>query len=115
MTMRQKIFSALATCQIITTWASPGLVDKNTPKPFGIVVFEDEMQSVENSAGHFQTFTVWPYMEKGSFVDLDEAVEEIRAKLSGYEYEGTGKDFTDDDLEAITKVMQFRIPFARRR
>lgn len=104
-------------------------------KPYGVIVLGEEVGS-GSSVGFFQPVEVWPYFTPGNFIPLDVAIAEIIQLLNKkllevtieestegetvettkryiMQYTGTGRDFHDDDLGAITKRIDFRLPKVR--
>ena len=121
--MRAALYQHLtANCSSILSWHQPYTPAAETPKPYGVIVVEDELLSLVNSKGSFVGISIWPYFAKGSFVAVDNAVKEIKSLLKGavlttssgnkfeIEYVGMGRDYYDDELKALTKVLEFRTP-----
>lgn len=121
--MRAAIYRYLTdNCQSVRLWKQPYQAAADTPKPYGVIVFEGHLRSPFNRRGSFQGFTTWVYVEPGSYVPLDEAVSEVKALMRDgilttrdgrrflVEWIQDGRDFYDDDLQALTKYVEFRIP-----
>ena len=80
------------------------------------------IRSPSNREGSFRDVYIWPYFGGSSYPPLDAAVKEIRGLLDGatlttsdgmrftVEFVAEGRDFRDDDLEAITRRIDFRVP-----
>ncbi len=107
----------------ITSWyGGPYLATKSSAKPYGVLVVGEELRSVENDRGLFKEVQIWPYFAKGSFITLDGTVLALRNLLHGkqfttasgvvfvLEYIYTGRDFHDEELDAFTKRVDFRVP-----
>lgn len=121
--MRGAIFQHLKqNCESIRAWKQPYVANRDTPKPYGVIVFEGRPRDVFNRRGAFQAFTVWVYGETGSCLALDDAIAEVKGLLKDVvlttsvgdkflvEWAGDGRDFYDDDLEALAKWTEFKIP-----
>jgi len=90
------------------------------PKPYGVIVINpDRGTNIDIARRH--VIEIWPYFEPGNFMPLDEAVLEIRKILTGsltydsrnfhVSFEGTGRDYHDENLRAITRTIDFSLPF----
>jgi len=123
--MRAAIYQYLTeNCQSIKVWKQPYTAKKDDKKPYGIIVLGEEISSV-NRQGFFRDLVIWPYFDVGSFVVVDQAVAELKRLLDGkvltttggsmfeIEWVHTGKDFQDDDLNALTRRIEFRIPLLK--
>lgn len=113
-------------CQLITAWYPPHSASVDTPKPYGVIVLDDELPAVNSNRGAYQLVQVWPYIDaETSWLDMDDVVDEIKKVFKGrvlqtesgrrftVEYMRTGRDFHDTELEAWTRPMDFRIPQLR--
>jgi hypothetical protein len=92
---------------------------KNTKKPYLVVKMNEDL---EVTNGRFEQFEVWAYASPGSFVNVDDMVDDIKALLDGktlicangrrvyVEYVRTGPDYFDTDLTANTRYVRFRVP-----
>lgn len=120
--MRAALYQYLtANCQSIKSWYQPYTATGDTPKPYGVIQFGEDMSSV-NRLGFFDALYIWPYFNPGSFVMVDRAVKELKSLLNRtilttangakfeIEYINTGRDFYDDELKALTRRLEFRIP-----
>lgn len=94
-------------------------------KPYGVIVMREETGSPQTRVGWFQPVEIWPYFPPGNYLPVDAAVDEIIGLLSGHElaydgryyrveYQGTGPDYNDNDLRAITRRIDFTVPKVRR-
>lgn len=121
--MRAALYQYLVqNCESITSWYQSGAPNKDTKKPYGVIKLGEEMRAPLSNRGFFRELTIWPYFAPGSFVAVDKAVAEIKQLLSGsilttseghmfeIEWVHTGQDFQDPDLNAITRMVEFRIP-----
>lgn len=121
--MRAALYQYLtAKCQSITVWRQPYTATKDTPKPYGVIVLGEVMRSPVNRLGSFREVTIWPYIGGSSYVPVDGAVQEIRNLMDGatltksdgksfsIEFVNEGRDFKDDDLDALTRRIEFRVP-----
>lgn len=121
--MRAAVFQHLKhNCESIKAWKQPYVANRDTPKPYGVIVFDTQTPDAFNRRGAFQAFTVWVYDNTGSYLALDAAINEIKnllneAKLTTakgerfiVEWTGDGKDFFDDELDALAKFSEFKIP-----
>lgn len=121
--MRSALYEYLTEhCQSITTWRQPYTATKDTAKPYGVVVLGEVIRSPVNRQGSFREVYIWPYFGGSSYVAVDDAVKEIRGLLDGamlttsegkrftVEFVAEGRDFRDDDLEALTRRIDFRVP-----
>lgn len=121
--MRAAVYQYLvANCTNIPLWLQPYVADADTPKPYGVIAFGDELRNPVNSLGAFRTLYIWMYMPLGSFVPVDNAAGEIKSLLSDrilttgagnrfqIEWIQTGRDFKDDELNALGKWIEFRVP-----
>ncbi len=124
--MRKAIYQHLIkNCTIITDWYQTGM--STVGNLYGVIKFEDEMESPFNRRGFFRYVSIWPYSKGEDFAEIDEAINEIANLLDGkvletddgfkFELEllPIGRDFRDPDLKAITRKMEFRIPQIRRK
>jgi len=76
----------------------------------------------EANGGRFNSFEVWPYCAKGSFLPVDAYVDGLIARLNNktltcadgsrfcIEYMTTGPDYYDEALAALTRFIRFRSP-----
>lgn len=121
--MRKAIYQYLtANCTTIPTWTQPYMADKDTPKPYGVIILGEILPAVGNTRGAYRSLYIWPYVAGSSYLVLDAAVKEITRLLSGVtlttdagnrftiEWVNEGRDFRDDDLDALTRRLEFRIP-----
>lgn len=128
-------------CETITNWYQPFFDWEDAakilgvptigelPKPYGVILLDDEEQSANLDVGFFQGIEVWPYFEPGNFIPVDRAQSEIiklfhkkLVTVEDYdgaeqtyllEYVGSGRDYHDTDLRAITRRLDFRTPRVR--
>lgn len=121
--MRAMIFQHLAeNCRTVRKWVQPHKADANTPKPYGVIEMGEETRAIGNRAGRFQGLSIWLYFEEGSYVPVDDAVDEVRSLLHNVvltgadgrrfalEWEQTTRDYYDPDLKALGRRIDFRIP-----
>jgi len=121
--MRGALYQHLTqNCESVRTWKQPYQADATTPKPYGVVSFQPRSRSPFNRRGAFQDLRIWIYVDPGSFLPLDAAVAEVKALLSDrilakrdggqflVEWNQDGRDFYDDDLEALARYIDFTIP-----
>lgn len=121
--MRAAIYEYLKTnCLSVKTWMQPYTPNATTPKPYGVIVMGDIIRDPFNRRASYQEVTVWPYFGGNSYVAVDKAVREIRSLLSDrtlttkeghrftVEWIDVGRDFYDDDLKALTRRLEFRVP-----
>lgn len=124
--MRTAIYQHLTqNCQSVPAWKQPYQANATTPKPYGVISFQQRSRSPLNRRGAFQDLRIWVYVDPGSFLPLDAAVAEVKALLSDqlltrkdggkFLIEGgqIGRDFYDDDLKALAKYIDFTIPLGR--
>lgn len=110
-------------CESIKSWHQPYTATAKTAKPYGVIVFGEDMNSV-NRQGFFDSLYIWPYFDRGSYLAVDGAIKELKKLLNNtilttatgsrleVEYVNVGRDFDDDELKAITRRLEFRIPRA---
>lgn len=121
--MRGALYQHLTqNCESVRTWKQPYQADATTPKPYGVISFQPRSRSPFNRRGAFQDLRIWIYVDPGSFLPLDAAVAEVKALLSDrilakrdggqflVEWNQDGRDFYDDDLEALARYIDFTIP-----
>lgn len=119
--MRKAIYQYLtANCKTIPRWSQPYM--DAPPKPYGVIVLGEQLPAVGNTRGAYRSLYIWPYVDGESFLVLDDAVKEITKLLSGVtlatdagnrfsvEWVNEGRDFFDNDLKALTRRVEFRIP-----
>lgn len=106
----------------IKEWFQVYSADSNTPKPYGVFALNDESRSQVNHKGKFIDLNIWIYFKTGQAHKLDEAMKEINKLLTNQvlttdtgeefliEYVNHLKVFWDEDLEAICRRIDFRIP-----
>jgi len=99
------------------------------PKPYGVILMDDEEQSGSLNIGYFQGIEIWPYFEPGNYLPVDKAQSELVRLLNRklitvndydgnpqvykLEYLGSGRDYHDTELRAITRRLEFRTPRVR--
>lgn len=124
--MRKSIFEYLTENSSIKSWHQPFTATQSTKKPYGVIKMGEEVRDVLNRNGLFRTFSIWVYFNKGSFIPVDEACEEIKHLLSNQilttennlnfevEYEFETQDYYDPELDSNTRRIEFRIPRVRK-
>lgn len=121
--MRAALYRHLTdNCQSVRTWVQPHKADAETPKPYGVIEMGEETRALGNRAGRFQGVSIWLYFAEGSYVPVDEAVDEVKHLLHNVvltredgrrfalEWEQTIRDYYDPDLKALGRRIDFRIP-----
>lgn len=124
--MRTALYQYLTqNCKSVPTWKQPYQADAMTPKPYGVISFQQRPRNPFNRRGAFQDLRIWVYVDPGSFLPLDAAIAEVKALLSDQiltkkdggkfliEWNQDGRDFYDDDLKALAKYIDFTIPLGR--
>ncbi len=98
----------------------PHVAGPDTQKPF-LVVREGVQDSGDDWAGFSTIVEVWPYVDRKTFQDVDALAGAVinvlhRARFADSgeqylaDYLGTaGQDFVDDQWEAITRGLRFRV------
>jgi hypothetical protein len=98
----------------------PHVAGPDTQKPF-LVVREGVQDSGDDWAGFSTIVEVWPYVDRKTFQDVDALAGAVinvlhRARFadSGEQYladylSTAGQDFVDDQWEAITRGLRFRV------
>ena len=106
--------------QIESRVYEPHAAGLNTPKPY--LVLREGVQDPEAGWAAFSTvIEVWPYVKRTTFQQVDSLANVIintlhRARFAhdGEEYlidylGGAGQDFVDEEWDAITRGMRFRV------
>ena len=106
--------------QIESRVYEPHVAGPNTPKPY--LVLREGVQDPEADWAAFSTvIEVWPYVKRTTFQQVDALANAIintlhRARFShaGEEYlvdylGSTGQDFVDEEWDAITRGLRFRV------
>lgn len=106
----------------INEWFQVYSADDKTSKPYGVFALNNESNSKINHKGKFTELNIWLYFEKGQAHKLDKAMKEVKKLLSNQvlttdldeelliEYVNHLKVFWDEDLKAICRRIDFRIP-----
>lgn len=126
--IRACLYTYLTANSVVTDWYQPFVNDDTLSKPYGVIVVGEQLRSVNNRLGGFRNVEIWPYVRSGSFIALDNIVNNIRSSLerdekgcervfetaSKYhfvlEWVHEGRDFYDPDLKALTRKLDYRIP-----
>lgn len=119
--MRTAIYQYLSQNMSYVTWLQPYRAKAETPKPYGVIVLGERTRAPNNRAS-FRGLTIWLYVEEGSYLPLDDMVEEVKKLLDKtvlktkknnrfmIEWELDSRDWYDDDLKATTRYIEFIIP-----
>ncbi len=133
MSERKAIYQHLTiNCKSVPDWYQPFTATATTKKPYGVILFGDNPQNAFNRRSSFQDIQLIIYRDPGSFLPVDEAVAEVKGlfvekdawgRVLGpklltmedgrkffLEWQHTGRDFHDDELKAIGKIVYFTIP-----
>jgi hypothetical protein len=120
--MRETLYNYLLFNSSISSWHPPFSASATTKKLYGVIIIGEVMRSPVNRKGAWNDLQIWLYFEKGDFLSLDEAADEIKGLLTDVllttgegrrfhvEYVGMRRDFYDDELRAIAKRIDFTIP-----
>ena len=125
--MRAAIFTQLKTItafgnRVYQAYTAPS----NTTTPYCTFKFTQDLNAVGNRSGSWRPLEVYIYNGPTSFVSLDTLVKSVIDKLNNVtltktggniftcELVGVSSDIFDDQRQLLSKVVEFRIPFAKK-
>ena len=115
--MRRALFTELAKTYPVYNMGS---AKETTMKPYRVLRFDEPVET--EVFGRHTTFTVICYANQGDAMELDTVCEDTlkinKKRLQRIsdgtwfipKFIGSGRDFPDDTLKALTKEMRFEVP-----
>lgn len=107
----------------VRTWYQIETVPSTASLPFGVIEIGTDQRVVNNARGMVREVRLTVYMPQGSWVAVDDAVEEIRTKLHGQvltrvsggerfrlEWAQTTTGWPDPVRKAFARTVIFQVP-----